>query len=141
MTSPNTKREIVQRAREHLDEWTFTARDRAYTELFDGPDAVLTDEELRLLDRIDSALTRRDGGGVWGTDEYGIVAAGPLDREPRAVCTYHPEIPYEGFRGAESLDETAREEFNDVLWDYCERVAAILQDELDAFLEASDFET
>jgi len=135
MATSISDRETVQSVRERLEEWTVDARDRAYGELFEGADAVLTDEELRLLDRIDSDLTRRDGSGLWGADEYGIVAGSELGADgPRVVCTYHPEIPYEGFRGEDSLSESTREEFNDVLWEYCERVAAIIQDYLDAFL-------
>jgi hypothetical protein len=135
MAAPNTGQERVRRARQRLEDWKFDARDRAYSELFEGADAALTDEELHLLDRIDSDMARRGGSGLWGADEYGIVGTGVLEaEEPRVVCTYHPEIPYEGFRGEESLSEPTREEFNDVLWDYCERVAAIIQEELDAFL-------
>jgi hypothetical protein len=138
MAPVTASREDVRRARERLDSWTFDARDRAYSELFEGPDSALTDEELRMLDRVDSSLTRQEGDGLWGADEYGIVTGGAGGREqPRVVCTYHPEIPYEAVRGEGSLDESTREEFNDVLWDYAERVAAILQADLDAFLRAA----
>lgn len=138
MVSSNAERETIRRARERLDEWTFGARDRAYAELFEGEGAALTDNELGLVDRIDSDLTRQGGAGLWGADQYGIVVGGAVEAtEPRVVCTYHPEIPYEGFRGEESLSEATREELNDVIWDYCERVTALIQDELDAFLRES----
>jgi hypothetical protein len=141
MVSATTSRERVQRAREQFEEWTFDARDRAYAELFEGADPVLTDEELQLLDRIDSALTRQNGRGLWGTDEYGTVAGDALGAaQPRVVCTYHSEIPSEGFRGEKSLGEATREELNGALWDYCERVAAIVQSDLDAFLGATSRE-
>ncbi|WP_255152464.1 DUF7539 family protein [Halorarius halobius] len=135
--SPTTDdRETVRRARARLDEWVFEARDRAYAELFEGTDAAVSDAELRLLDRIDSDLTRRGEPGLWGVDEYGLVEGGVFDAgEPRVVCTYHPEIPYEGYRGEESLDEPTREQLNDALWEYCERVAALLQSEVDAFVD------
>lgn len=137
MASSDGEREILRRAREHLDEWTYEARDRAYGELFEGPDAALTDGELRELDRIDSDLTRRGQTGIWGADEYGIVHdGGPAPGEPGVVCTYHPEIPYEGFRGGESLDEPDREQYNDVLWSYAERVAELVQDQLDEFVRS-----
>jgi hypothetical protein len=42
----------------------FDARNRAYAELFEGANAAPTDGELRLLDRIDSDPTRRDGSGT-----------------------------------------------------------------------------
>ena len=138
MTFANVGRESVRRAREHLEEWKFEARDRAYDERFDGPDAVVTDEELQLLDRIDSDLTRRSGEGLWDADEYAIVLAGGADAgDARVVCTYHPEIPYEGFRGEESLSEATREELNDVLWDYAERVATLVEADLETFLQTS----
>jgi hypothetical protein len=98
----------------------------------------MTDNELQLIDRIDSDLTRRDGIGLWDADEYGIVAGRTFDAEaPLVVCTYHPEIPYEGYRGEQSLDETTREELNDVLWNYCERVAEIISEDFESFLESS----
>jgi hypothetical protein len=140
MSTTHADRERVRQAREHLPEWTFDARSRAYTDLFEGPEAVVTDDELGLLDRIDSALSRRGQGGLWGVDEYGVVVRGALGDAvpPGVVCTYHPEIPSEGFRGEGSLDETTRERLNDVLWDYCERVATYLQDDLDAFLRTPE---
>lgn len=138
MSTSTTDREELRRARDRLDEWISIARDRAYADLFEGPDPLLTDEEIRLLDGIDSDLVRRGESGLWGADEYGIVTREIVDgTRPEVVCTYHPEIPYEGFRGEESLDETTREELNDVLWIYCERVATDVQDELDAFLDVS----
>lgn len=140
MSSTETDRAIIRSAYEHFEEWKFAARDQAYTELFEGPNAVLTDEELQLLDRIDSDLTRQGSGGLWGADEYGIVLGVFGAEEPRVVCTYHPEIPYEGYRGTDSLSEATREELNDVLWDYCERVAEIIQDELDAFVRSASQE-
>lgn len=129
-----TDRALLRRVREHLDEWTFDARDRAYADLFEGEDAVLTGEELRLLDRIDSDLARASGEGLWAADEYGIVGESPDADGLQVVCIYHPAIPYEGYRGAGSVDEATREELNDVLWEYGERVAGHVQEDLDAFL-------
>lgn len=141
MAPSDTGRTAVRSAREHLEEWTFAARDRAFEEFFEGSDPVLSDEELALLDRIDSDLTRRGESGLWGADEYGIVAGNALEAgEPSVVCTYHPEIPYEGYRGEESLDEATREELNDKLWDYCERVADHVEDEFEEFREESGAE-
>lgn len=126
-------RETIRRARDRIEEWKYMARDRAYSEMFLGSNGVLSEEELTLLDHIDSVLVRRGDIGLWDADEYGIVV-GTHEEKPRVVCTYHPEIPYEGFRGEESLSEAIREEFNDVLWEYCERVATIMQQELEEFL-------
>lgn len=137
MTPTTTDRAVIREARARLDEWVFDARERAYAELFEGEAPVLTEEERGLLDRIDSDLARGTGSGLWGADEYGIVTGDVLDTaDPRVVCTYHPEIPSEGYRGAGSLSESTREEFNDVLWDYCERVADLLQADLDHFRRA-----
>lgn len=133
------ERELVQAARERLDEWLFEARDEAYADVFEEPDAALSDAELRELDRIDSALSRRDGDGLWGADRYGVVPGEPFgDDRPRVVPVYHPEIPDDAYPGEDSLAESTREEFNDVLWQYCERVAAALQDRLDEFAAADD---
>ncbi|WP_455363932.1 DUF7539 family protein [Natronococcus wangiae] len=99
----------------------------------------MTDEELHLLDRIDSDLTRQDRIGSWNADEYGIVAGEIVDAEaPLVVCIYYPKIPYEGYQGEESLDEATREELNDVLWNYCGRVAEIILENLESVLESSE---
>lgn len=58
MVEPFTTRTLVRRARRHLDEWLYEVRSQAFAELFEGPDARLSDGELALLDRIDSALSR-----------------------------------------------------------------------------------
>ena len=137
--APEPNRERLRRARDRLLEWTVAARDQAYEELFEGPDPVLDDADLRQLDRLDSELSRQRGRGLWGEAEYGIIESGLADEEsgPRVVCTYHPAIPYDGIRGESSLDEATREALNDVLWEYSERVADYLQQELDRFLSAT----
>ena len=137
MSLDESERELLRRSREKLDTWTYEARDIAFTEFFEDEEPVATDEELQLLDRIDSDLTRQQGSGLWASDEYGIVATGI--HEPGGldvVCTHHPEIPYEGYRGEKSLDEATREQLNDVLWEYAERVARLIEDRLDAFLRS-----
>lgn len=143
--SANRPRELLGRARRRLDEWTYEARERAYEELFEGEDPLLTEADLARLDRIDSELTRRDGQGLWGADEYGIVATGVLDEDssPQVVCTYHPEVPEYAYQGAESLEEEVRREYDEALWTYCERVVENLQERLDSFVreEGSEAES
>ncbi|WP_435346678.1 DUF7539 family protein [Haloarchaeobius sp. HRN-SO-5] len=134
MATSDTERERLRQAQTHLEGWKYEARDQAYSEFFEGPDAVLTGEELNLLDRIDSALVRQTGDGFWGADEYGIAPTTIDDEGPQVVCIYHPEIPYEGYRGEESLDDPTRDQLNDVLWEYAERVARLIQEELDDYL-------
>ena len=139
MVTNGNQRALLEQARQRLDEWRYVARDRAYSEMFEGPDAVLSDAELRQLDRIDSRLAREIGEGLWGADEYGIIQNGAAGNDLgfRVVCTSHPGIPYEGYRGLQSLDEATREQFNDVLWDYCRQVAEYIQDQLDEFVRES----
>nr|WP_241768322.1 hypothetical protein [Haloferax sp. ATB1] len=45
-----------------------------------------------------------------------------------------PTIPASWSRGGESLTEPEREQFNDLLWDYCERVRRYVQDEVNEFV-------
>jgi len=130
--STGTQREQLRRAREHLEEWKYDARSRAYGELFEGEHAALSSEDMALLDSIDSELTRRSGDGLWDADEYGIVTGGRDG--PEVICIYHPEIPSEGYRGEGSLDEATRERLNEVLWEYSEYVASVIQEDLEAFL-------
>lgn len=131
------ERRSVRRAREQLDGWVYEARARAYDEFFEGPEARLSAEEVSLLDRIDSRLARQNRGGLWGTDEYGILPSGTVtDADaPVVVCVYHPEIP-EDFvhRGEDGIDDGVEERLNDALWDYCERVAAYIQTDLEEYL-------
>lgn len=138
MAEFENERRAVRRAREQLEEWVYGARSRAYEEFFEGPEARLTTEEIALLDRIDSQLARENRGGLWGTDEYGVLASGSVsDRDaPFVVCVYHPEIPEDYVhRGAGGIDDATEERLNDALWDYCERVASYIQEELEAYLD------
>lgn len=139
MVTNGNQRALLEQARQRLDEWRYVARDRAYNEMFEGRDAVLSDAELNQLDQIDSRLAREAGEGIWGADEYGIIQNGAPGNDLgfRVVCTSHPGIPYEGYRGLQSLDEATREQFNDVLWGYCRQVAEYIQDQLDEFVRES----
>ncbi|WP_435335181.1 DUF7539 family protein [Haloarchaeobius sp. TZWWS8] len=129
----------LRRAREQLGRWIVDGRDRAFSDLFEGPHPAVTAAELAELDRIDSALSRQTNIGIWGADEYGIITGRAPDEAPyRVVCTLHPEIPGDGYRGFDSLDESTREQFNDVLFEYCERVAGYAQQSLEAFLRADE---
>ena len=130
------ERQLVVRAQSHLEEWVNGARPEAYTELFEGEDPILTVEELRLLDALDSALERQGGDGVWGTDEYGIHTAGTAsDRSIGVVCVYHPQITRDSvLRGGDGLDDETEERINAALWSYSERVATLVGEELDEFL-------
>ncbi|AFK18239.1 hypothetical protein E6P09_05605 [Haloferax mediterranei ATCC 33500] len=127
-------RQLLQYARDQLDGWIYTARDRAYQELFAGDDAAVTAEERQLLDDIDAELVADGGNGLWGVDEYEIVLGHPKNHPLSVVCTRHPEIPVEWSRGGDSLTEPEREQFNDLLWDYSERVRKHLQTEVDEFV-------
>lgn len=131
------ERQLLLRARSRLDEWTRTARMEAYTELFEGDDAVLTPEEVQLLDALDSELERAGGDGVWGTDEYGIHTAGSAGSKPAlgVVCTYHPQITSDSvLRGYDDVDDETEERLNAALWRYSERVATLVEAELDALV-------
>ena len=50
------ERQRVLRAQSHLEQWMNRARTAAYAELFEGDESILTEEELRLLDALDSEL-------------------------------------------------------------------------------------
>ena len=137
MDELSDERQLVVRAQSHLEEWVNGARMEAYTELFEGADPILTVEELRLLDALDSALERQGGDGVWGTDEYGIHTAGTAgsDSSIGVVCVYHPQITRDSvLRGGDGLDDETEERINAALWSYSERVATLVGEELDEFL-------
>ncbi|MFC4247994.1 hypothetical protein ACFOZ7_13750 [Natribaculum luteum] len=131
------ERQLVLRARSHLEQWTNSARTAAYTELFDSDEPILTADELRLLDTLDSELERHGGDGVWGTDQYGIHTAGTSssDTSLGVVCVYHPQITIDSaLRGADVLDDETEERLNAALWRYSERVATLIEAELDEFI-------
>lgn len=131
----DNERDLVRAARDRLDEWLYVAREEAYRELFEGDEAALSEEELRRLDRLDSAASRETGDGIWGSDSYGIVHASAADEEdvPQVVCTYHPQLPQAGYGNLTGLDDDLRERFNEALWEYCERVAELVQEEVAEF--------
>ncbi|WP_254544119.1 DUF7539 family protein [Halomarina pelagica] len=131
------ERQLVLRARSHLEQWTNSARTAAYAELFEGDEPILTADELRLLDALDSELERRGGDGVWGTDQYGLHTAGASssDTSLGVVCVYHPQITTNSvLRGADELDDETEERLNAALWRYSERVATLIEEELDEFI-------
>ncbi len=137
------ERELLAEVRDRLDGWLYRSRADAFSELFDGPDAKLSDEELQLLDRLDSRWSREHGQGLWDADEYAVVPTGTMDEEsaPQVVCTTHPRLPEEGYPGVETLDAETRERLNDALWEYAERVVELTQQELDEFVWSVDVET
>jgi hypothetical protein len=109
----------------------------AYAELFEGDDPILSPEEVQLLDALDSELEREGGDGVWGTDKYGIHTAGASrsDASLGVVCVYHPQITKDSvLRGADDLDDDTEERLNAALWQYSERVATLIEAELDEFV-------
>ena len=131
------ERQLVLEAESQLAQWTKDARTEAYTELFEGDDPTITAEELRLLDAIDSEMERQGGDGVWGTDQYGIHTAGTAssDRSMGVVCVYHPRITKDSvLRGNDDLDDETEERLNAVLWRYSERVASLIEDQLDEYV-------
>ncbi|WP_231189325.1 hypothetical protein [Haladaptatus sp. DYF46] len=131
------ERQLVLRARSHLEQWTNSARTAAYAELFDGDEPILTADELQLLDALDSELERQGGDGVWGTDQYGIHTAGTSssDTSLGVVCVYHPQITTDSvLRGADELDDETEELLNAALWQYSERVATLIEAKLNEFV-------
>ncbi|MFD1512834.1 DUF7539 family protein [Halomarina rubra] len=131
------ERQLVLRARSQMEQWTRNARNEAYAELFEGDDPILTEEELRQLDALDSELERNGGDGVWGTDQYGIHTAGTssTDTSLGVVCVYHPQITRDTvLRGQGGLDDETEERLNAALWRYSERVATLVEVELDEFV-------
>ncbi len=143
MTTFADERELLEEVRDRLDSWLYRARERAFSELFEGPDALLTEQELRLLDRIDSRLNRDRGYGVWNADEYGIVPTGTMDEEsaPRIVCTTHPQLPTEAYPGEDALDAETRTKLNDALWEYSQRIVELAQQDLEEFVWGAEVET
>ena len=135
------ERQLVLRARSRLEEWTNDARRRAYAELFEGDEPLLAARELRLLDSLDSALERGGGDGIWGTDQYGIHTAGMSSSNESlgVVCVYHPQITSDSVLrvvdGFEDLDDQTEERLNAALWTYSERVATLIERELDELVE------
>jgi hypothetical protein len=130
------ERALVRRAQSKLEGWTRQARTAAYAELFEGDQPLLEQSDLRLLDEIDSALSRR-GDGLWGTDRYGIHTSDRSTREPSlgVVCVYHPQVTADSvLRGRDDLDDETERRLNEALWDYSERVSTLIEAELDAFL-------
>ena len=138
MNQAPDERQSVLQARSQLEEWTNEARTRAYADLFEGEDPLLTAEELRLLDSLDSAMERGGGDGVWGTDQYGIHTTGPSgsDGSLGVVCVYHPQVTADSvLRGDDGIDDETEERLNAALWQYGERVATLIGDRLDEFTD------
>jgi hypothetical protein len=134
------ERQLTLQARSELDQWARSARLEAYAELFEGDDPILSPAEVQLLDALDSELERQGGDGVWGTDEYGIHTAGTSSSGSSlgVVCVYHPQITEDSvLRGPDELDDETEERLNAALWQYSERVATLIEAELEEFVRQS----
>jgi len=134
---PDERRTLLE-VRSRLDDWTIAARARAYAELFDGENPALTAEELRTLDAIDSASERAGGDGIWGVDRYGVHTedAGGADASIGVVCVSHPQITGDTvLGGVDDVDDETEERLNAALWRYSERVATLVGEEVDAYLD------
>lgn len=132
------ERQLVLEVQSLLEQWANSARTEAYVELFEGNNSILSAEELHLLDTIDSAMERQGGDGVWGTDRYGIHTAGTTssDTSLGVVCVYHPQVTVDSvLRGGNDLDDETEEELNAALWKYSERVATLIEEELDRYIQ------
>jgi len=131
-------RNLVLRARSHLEEWTTSALTEAYPELFEADEPLLSPEDLWFLDALDSRLERQAGDWVWGTDQHGVHTAGS-SREGAAigvVCVYHPQIIEDSvLRGSDDLDDKTEERLDAALWRYGERVAALVDAKLREFVD------
>lgn len=143
MATFENERQLLEAVRDRLDGWLYEAREQAFEELFEGPDARLSEEELKVLDRIDSNLSREEGQGLWNGDEYGIVSTGQLDEEstPHVVCTTHPRLPEQAYPRTGTIDDELRATLDDALWEYCERVVELTQQQLEEFVLSADVET
>ncbi|MXR41736.1 hypothetical protein GRX01_10355 [Halobaculum sp. WSA2] len=138
MADSNSRRQLVHEVRSQLDGWVDRARVEAYTELFEGDDPILPEEELRLLDTIDSQLERHGDDGVWGTDQYGIHSAdgGRSTDALGVVCVYHPQVTSDSvLRGIDDLDDETEERINAALWTYAQRVTELVEERLDEYLD------
>lgn len=137
MNGSTDDRQLVLAAQSRLEEWTNDARTTAYAELFAGDDALLAPADVRTLDAVDSALEREGGDGVWGTDRHGIHTGGSpgSDSPLGVVCVHHPRVTEDTvLRGVDGVDDETEERLNDALWRYGERVAALVETELEAFV-------
>ena len=143
MPAFETERDLLRAVRDRLDGWIAEARREAYEELFEGPDPILSEKELLLLDRLDSRLSREEGRGLWGADEYAVIETGTLDEEdtPRVVCTTQPQVPEYGYPGDETVDDTMRAALNDALWEFSQRVVELAQQRLEEFVWSADVAT
>lgn len=116
--------------------WTSAARRQAYEELFVGEDRILSSDDVRVLEAVDSELERQGGDGVWGTDEYGIHSTGPSSGEHSlgVVCVFHPQSTSDSaLQGQDELDDGTEERLNVALWQYSERVAALIETRIEKF--------
>ncbi len=136
MVDIENRREFLSEIRSKLDEWIHEAKNHAFEEIFENPKTEISEKELRLLDKIDSHLTRENGEGIWDSDRYGIIDTNIKEnREPQVVCTKHPQIPEYTFQKEGWADMETRKKLNDLLWEYSERVLEITQQKLERYIK------
>lgn len=121
--------ERVEEAEDKLEDWIRSAVEEAQQEVFQGEDAVLDDDELRELTRIDEEMKRSGEGSLWGDVEYQIHRSD--DGESVALDTFGvPRVPEDV-----DVDDALRERLNDALSDYGVELSERVESQFESWLD------
>ncbi len=127
-----TVEDRVEEAEDLLEDWIRTAVEEAQEEVFKGDDAVLEDEELGELSRIDREMKESGEGSLWGDVEYQIYRAEDAAGEDSvALDTFGvPRIPEDA-----DVDDGLRERLNDALSEYGVELSERVEDQFEDWVD------
>lgn len=108
--------EMLERARDKLDEWVDAAVRETEKEMFLGDSPRLEYEELRKIHRIDRDLRESGRRGVWADVEYQLSR--DEDDELQLETYGVPVIPKDLEGVSVEIDEKTRKRYNNVLSEY-----------------------
>lgn len=125
--------ERVNEAEERLEDWIRNAVEETQQELFEGSDAILDDEELKELSRIDQKMKESGEGSLWADVEYQIYrSTDEGDGDSVALDTFGvPRLPDDV-----DVDDDLRETLNEALSEYGVELSNRVERQFESWLES-----
>ena len=121
----------VEAAEDELEHWIRNAVEEAQSEVFEGEDSVLDDDELRELARIDERMKQSGEGSLWADVEYQIHRAESEDGDSVALDTFGvPRVPEDV-----DVDDDLRKRLNDALSEYGVELSERVESQFESWLD------
>lgn len=123
--------ERVEAAEGKLEDWIRNAVEEAQEEVFQGENAVLDEDELEQLARIDEQMKQSGEGSLWDGVEYQIHRVEDEEGESVALDTFGvPRLPEDV-----DVDDRLRRRLNDALSEYGVELSERVESQFESWLD------